>query len=360
MCEMREWAKVKELHDEGVSKKEIARRLGMSRNTVARLLASEEAPRYRRAPVGSQLDPFKGSVHEMLGKDASMPATLIREHLQRQGYGGGLTILKEYVAKVRPQFKAAGKSGRALYALEELPKDEQRDMRNGAPLGRGAGRRVHLPVEPGRGLSSSVRELHPTAQKILAAATSVLTEQGYEAMTLEAIAARAGVNKSGVWYHFGGKQQLVLAVAEDIVIRESGVYGRLPPDSSTLAERIDLVIGSLGERRDRTRRFAAFYELLTHASRNEELRQCIRASYQSWYQWAAAVISPALPECDENGPQAAAIAPFASLLLDGIFVETIIGAPGFDFEVAWKQTRTALAYLIAASAVNRTESSIDA
>ena len=79
----------------------------MSRNTVARLVALEEPPRYAREPTGSQLDPFKGAVLEMLRKDASVPATVIRQHLQREGYGGGITILKDYLASVRPQFKDA-------------------------------------------------------------------------------------------------------------------------------------------------------------------------------------------------------------------------------------------------------------
>lgn len=39
---------------------------------------------------------------EMLRQDASVPATVIREHLQRSGYGGGITILKDYLAAVRP------------------------------------------------------------------------------------------------------------------------------------------------------------------------------------------------------------------------------------------------------------------
>ena len=38
---------------EGFSKSRIGERLGMSRNTVARLLALDEPPRYRRKPRGS-------------------------------------------------------------------------------------------------------------------------------------------------------------------------------------------------------------------------------------------------------------------------------------------------------------------
>lgn len=43
----------------------------MSRNTVARLLSLDEAPRYRRKPRGSNLDPYKGSIPVVLelGRD---------------------------------------------------------------------------------------------------------------------------------------------------------------------------------------------------------------------------------------------------------------------------------------------------
>ncbi len=50
---------------------------------------------------------------------------------------------------------------------------------------------VRSPVPP---------QLHPTAQKILAAALKILTQRGYQALTLQAISAEARVNKSGVWY----------------------------------------------------------------------------------------------------------------------------------------------------------------
>ena len=43
---------------EGLSGRAIAERLGISRNTVAKALASAEPPQYERAPAGSAFDPF--------------------------------------------------------------------------------------------------------------------------------------------------------------------------------------------------------------------------------------------------------------------------------------------------------------
>ena len=53
-----EWAEIRALAKDGVSQREIARRLGINRRTVARALGSDTPPRYVRAPAGSQLDPL--------------------------------------------------------------------------------------------------------------------------------------------------------------------------------------------------------------------------------------------------------------------------------------------------------------
>lgn len=346
-----EWDEVRRLYRNGASKTEIARRLGMSRNTVARLLTLDKAPRYIRKPMTSKLDPFKSAVLEMLAEDADIPATVIRTRLRQQGYGGGITILRDYVARVRPRFKATDVCMREIDAVSEGPKASDYDANAENSLDEGARRCAwNLPTrEERRDHSRLYDEKHPTARRIVNAGIRILVERGYNSLTLEAVAAEACANKAGVWYHFGGKQGLLLAIAEGIIMRESGVYGRFPDEEATLSERIDLIIGSVGDADARVRRFRAFYELLTNASRNEALQQYIRASYQSWYDWATSVISPSMPADSGGKQQAAAIARFASLLLDGIFVEMIIAAPGFDSDIAWSQMRVVLKYLASVS-----------
>ena len=49
-----DWAEIRRLHRaEGVPIKEVARRLGVARNTVRAALRSDEPPRYQRTPTGS-------------------------------------------------------------------------------------------------------------------------------------------------------------------------------------------------------------------------------------------------------------------------------------------------------------------
>lgn len=118
---MEDWAEVQRLfHREGLTRKAIARRLGMSRTTVIRLLALREPPQYRRTRPGSQLDPYRAEIRSLLAADPTVAATVIRERLQRSGYTGGITILKEHVAQVRPEFLDARAFQRTSYLPGEI------------------------------------------------------------------------------------------------------------------------------------------------------------------------------------------------------------------------------------------------
>jgi transposase len=133
-----DWAEVHRLfHRDNVPKAAIARRLGMSRNTVARLLGLDEAPRYVRAPQGSQVDPFADAIAAMLAADPTVRATVIRDHLRPLGYRGGISILKAHLARVRPGFLAARAYQRTSYRPGEIGQIDWWHTGQPVPVGRG-------------------------------------------------------------------------------------------------------------------------------------------------------------------------------------------------------------------------------
>ncbi len=56
------------------------------------------------------------------------------------------------------------------------------------------------------------RDPEATRQALLAAGGALFSEQGYDAVPIEAVAARAGVNKALISYHFHGKRGLYAAI----------------------------------------------------------------------------------------------------------------------------------------------------
>jgi transposase len=138
---VKDWAEVHRLFDrEHLPKAAIARRMGMSRNTVARLLGLDEAPRYIRAATGSQLDPFAEAIAAMLDADPTVRATVIREHLRALGYRGGISILKEHLARVRPGFLAARAYQRTTYLPGEIGQVDWWHTGAPVPVGHGISR----------------------------------------------------------------------------------------------------------------------------------------------------------------------------------------------------------------------------
>jgi hypothetical protein len=96
-----QWAEVRRMKRvEGLSAREIARRTGLARDTVSRLLAAEVPPRYARSPTGSILDPFKEWICEQLQADPKVPSQRLRELAGEIGYQGGKTVFDDYVREV--------------------------------------------------------------------------------------------------------------------------------------------------------------------------------------------------------------------------------------------------------------------
>jgi transposase len=119
--DVKDWAEVHRLfHRERWSKTAIANKLEMSRNTVDRLLALEEPPRYERQNKGSALDLYKDAVLAMLEENPRAPATVILERLRPMGYPGGITVLKELLVTLRPLFLAAKSYQRTFYLPGEI------------------------------------------------------------------------------------------------------------------------------------------------------------------------------------------------------------------------------------------------
>jgi transposase len=97
-----EWARVRALAADGVSQREIARRLGINRRTVARLAASGEPPRYRREPRGSQLDPLEPVLRRLVEEWPTIKAPRATELLRDEyGYRGSVDVVRRRLRKLR-------------------------------------------------------------------------------------------------------------------------------------------------------------------------------------------------------------------------------------------------------------------
>lgn len=107
------WAEIRRLHrSEGLGIKAIARKKGISKNTVRRALRSDEVPRYQRAPAGTIADAAEPEIRRYLQLDATIPASVIAERI---GWDRSMTVFRAKVADLRPAYLPADPAGRTEY-----------------------------------------------------------------------------------------------------------------------------------------------------------------------------------------------------------------------------------------------------
>jgi len=95
---------IRVLSRQGKSIREVARMLGVSRNTVRRYLRGEGLPHYEREARPGKLEPYQHYIVERVKAAAPewIPATVLLRELRAMGYPGGVSILKEHLATLRP------------------------------------------------------------------------------------------------------------------------------------------------------------------------------------------------------------------------------------------------------------------
>src|SRR4051794_41957597 len=87
---------------DGVTQREIARRLGINRRTVRRLVEASEPPRYEREAAGSMLDPLEPVIGRVMHECPQIRAPRVTEMLREDyGYVGAVDLVRRRVGAGR-------------------------------------------------------------------------------------------------------------------------------------------------------------------------------------------------------------------------------------------------------------------
>jgi transposase len=113
VLKVEDWAEIRRLHRaEGVPIKEIARRMGIARNTVRAALSSDVPPSYGRQPKVSVAEAFVPQIRVLLAEWPRMPAPVIA---QRIGWPHSMTPLRVRLAKLRAEYVGIDPVDRVVY-----------------------------------------------------------------------------------------------------------------------------------------------------------------------------------------------------------------------------------------------------
>ncbi len=186
-------------------------------------------------------------------------------------------------------------------------------------------------------------EMHPTALRILEAAKHLLVERGWNALTLEAIAAEAEVNKASTRYYFGDKAGLLTAVVDEIVLHECASVASTVAPGTPFEERLDQFMANLARVATNIDTFGGFFDILPHASRDDELRRRMVYLYDRWFEWNLEWLDLDGRLHPDVERQLRGLARLAAAICDGLAVQALIYGKDHDPEAALEQARIAIA-----------------
>ncbi|MCX6373201.1 MAG: TetR/AcrR family transcriptional regulator [Actinobacteria bacterium] len=176
-------------------------------------------------------------------------------------------------------------------------------------------------------LDDPTARLSPIARRLVAAARTLLARGGFEALTVEGVAAEAGAYRDSVRYHFGSKAAFIAAVVDSLAHDQS-----VAAFAETLAqpageERVRALVAgdrSLVDDRDS---FRDFFAMFPHVLLDEDLR----AQVAGLYDWYRDLYVGAMGGAD--GAAAERLRDLASLMVamtDGLAVQKLLDPDGVE------------------------------
>lgn len=100
MVRLEEWMDIRALHEQGISIRAIARRVGRSRKAVRKVLRSSEPPGRIRRLRESALEPYKDHIRERWF-EYELSAVRLHEEAAGLGYSGSEITVRRFVAELK-------------------------------------------------------------------------------------------------------------------------------------------------------------------------------------------------------------------------------------------------------------------
>ena len=122
MYRLQDWAAVQRVYKQTHSKRETAKILGISRNTVRKLLEMKDEPAYSRTSYKSCLDEYKELIIEWRCEPYEFNGTRIFKELEKRGYTGSIGPVYRFLRRVDEDVGMI--SSKATVRVETPPGDQ--------------------------------------------------------------------------------------------------------------------------------------------------------------------------------------------------------------------------------------------
>jgi TetR/AcrR family fatty acid metabolism transcriptional regulator len=174
-------------------------------------------------------------------------------------------------------------------------------------------------------------------EEIVDAALRLILDMGYNQVTLADIAARVGVSKGLISYYFPRKEDVFLAVLDQIVDRLSADFEGFCRADATPSEKLMMIFNNLFGNEKRARRYyTVVIDYMAQAIRTPQVQEYTQDIYNSYRTYMERIIADGIRSGHFREAELQKTTSMILALMEGLVLQWFFDRNGFDLEAAYE------------------------
>jgi TetR/AcrR family transcriptional regulator, fatty acid metabolism regulator protein len=173
-------------------------------------------------------------------------------------------------------------------------------------------------------------------EEIVRAALRLILKTGYNSVTLADIAEQVGVSKGLISYYFPKKDDVFVAVLEQIVERLTNDFQSFYSADAPAAEKLKMIFVNLfGNERRARRYYTVVIDYMAQAIRNRQVQDYTQLIYVSYRTYMERIVRDGVRSGEFHQVDPEKTASMILALMEGLMLQWFFDKKGFDLDEAY-------------------------
>ena len=173
-------------------------------------------------------------------------------------------------------------------------------------------------------------------EEIVRAALRLILKNGYNSVTLADIAEQVGVSKGLISYYFPKKDDVFVAVLEQIVERLTTDFQSFYSADAPAAEKLKMIFLNLFGNEKRARRYyTVVIDYMAQAIRDRQVQDYTQLIYASYRTYMERIVRDGVASGEFRQVDPERIASMILALMEGLMLQWFFDKKGFDLDEAY-------------------------